>query len=195
MLTSSDGSATPIFDSYSIGYTYGPTPLPNIPFSLQGTKTIGTGPSGNVYKYNSQNLNTGASASFSTTTLEWDSYTITIGSGSGYDVASSCPSPQPIALSPAASEVDNLYLAPHTTNSLLIDVRSNATDALVQNATVVLSRTGFTATSTTDACGQVFFGGLTSASDYTVQTSATGYVPNTQTNVTGSGTATLSITL
>ncbi|OGG53360.1 hypothetical protein A2851_00065 [Candidatus Kaiserbacteria bacterium RIFCSPHIGHO2_01_FULL_53_29] len=193
-LSSNDPAVTPSIDSYSVLYDYGPDPLPNIAFTLRGDKTIGSGPSGVVYKY-SQNLNSGAGASVSTSTLEWDTYTITVnGTSTAYDIASSCASPQPETILPAASQTTNLFLAAHTVNSLLVDVRSSATSALIEDATVVLSRTGFAATSTTDTCGQAFFGGLTSAST-TVKTSAAGYTTKTQSGVSVGGTSQLSVTL
>lgn len=168
----SDSSATPALDSYAVGFDAGPTPVPNIAFTLRGAKTIGSGPSGTLYKYD-QNLSTNASAVNALSGLEWDSYTLTVDGATGYDIASSC-APQPNSLSPGGALSTDIYLAPHTTNSLLVDLRSGTTSALIANALISISRTGFSATTTTDACGQAFFSGL-SATNYTIDASLAGY--------------------
>lgn len=170
---SSDPTKTPTLDSYSVGFDAGPTPVPNIAFSLRGAKTIGSGPSGTLYKYN-QSLSTNASAVNALTGLEWDSYLLSVsGTTTGYDIASSC-SPQPNSLAPGVALSTDIFLLPHTVNSLRVDVRSGTTSALIAGATVVASKTGFAATSTTDACGQAFFSSLSSAT-YTITASLTGY--------------------
>ena len=193
-LSTIDSSYTPTIDAWSVAYTHGPDPLPNIAFTMRGNKTIGSGPGGTLYKFN-QNFSTNGAGTYATSTMEWDTYLITIaGTTTGYDIASSC-NPQPESLLPGSSLATNLYLAAHTVNSLLIDVRSVATGSLIKNATVNLSRSGFSATSTTDTCGQAFFSGLTSASNYTTTITASGYAPYTGTNVNVSGTSQLSVTM
>ncbi len=184
--TSSNASNTPSIDSYAIQYEYGPDPLPNIAFTMQGQKTVGSGPSGTIYKY-TQNLNSGASASLVIPSLEWDVYTVTIGAATGYDIASSCPAPQPETFVAGATATTDLYLTAHTANSLLVNVRSAGSGILLPNATVALVRSpSYAATSTTDACGQTFFGGLSAAADYSLTVSASGYQTATSTiNVIG----------
>ncbi|MCE9541536.1 carboxypeptidase-like regulatory domain-containing protein [Candidatus Kaiserbacteria bacterium] len=172
-------SATPSIDTWSLGYDYGPIPLPNIAFTLTGSKTIGSGPSGTVYKY-SQSLNTGAGASLYIPNIEWDTYTIAVASSTGYDISKSC-NPQPETLSPGSSVTTDLYLSAHTASSLLVDVRSAATGALLPNASVQLTKTGYNATVSTGSCGQAFFSGLTNAT-YTIVVSLAGYTTYTGTN-------------
>ncbi|HWP61142.1 MAG TPA: carboxypeptidase-like regulatory domain-containing protein [Candidatus Paceibacterota bacterium] len=125
-----------------------------VSLSLQGAKTIGTGPSGLVYKYSST-LASGANGSLSVPGLEWDTYTIAVPASSGYDIASAC-SPQPEALAPGASQTSTLYLAAHTANSLLVDVRSSASGSLLPNAFVLISRSGFSTGTSTDPWGSRF---------------------------------------
>lgn len=186
---SASSSQTPSLDSYAIGFDAGPTPVPNIAFSLRGAKTIGSGPSGTLYKYN-QSLTTNASAVNAIAGLEWDTYLLTVsGTTTGYDIASSC-SPQPNSLSPGGALVTNLYLVPHTTNSLLVAVRSATSTQLLSGISVWLTRTGFAATSTTDSCGQAFFSGLTSSSAYTVNASSTGYTTVSASTTVGGASAT-----
>jgi type II secretory pathway pseudopilin PulG len=184
-------SQTPSLDSFAVGYDAGPTPVPNVAFTLRGAKTIGSGPSGTLYKYN-QSLTTNASAVNALTGLEWDSYLLTIsGTSTGYDISSSC-APQPTSLAPGGTLTTNLYLSPHTTNSLLVDTRSATNTQLLSGMTVWLTRTGFAATSTTDSCGQAFFSNLTSSSAYTVSASSTGYTTvSASTTVGGASTAEL----
>ncbi|MBI5470645.1 carboxypeptidase regulatory-like domain-containing protein [Candidatus Kaiserbacteria bacterium] len=196
ILTTSSTTATPSIDSWSVGYDYGPQPLPSIAFTMQGAKTIGSGPNGTVYKYNNSGLTTNTSGVVSISNLEWDTYLITVnGTTTGYDIASSCASPQPESLSPGAMLSTNLYLAAHTQNSLLVDVRSAASGVLLSGSTVVVSRTGFAATSTSDGCGQTLFPSLMSSNSYTVQAGATGYATSTATNVSVGGASTKSMTI
>ena len=186
-------TTSPSLSIWSVTDTYGPLPLSNIAFTLVGAKTIGSGPSGTIYKYN-QNLSSGASGSVTIPNLEWDNYTITIPGSTGYDIASAC-NPQPESLSPGAVMTSNFYLTAHTTNSLLVNVRASATGALIPGATVTLTRTGFNSTLTADACGQTFFPNLTSASNYSISVSAAGHTTYTSTTVNVSGTTDLSVVL
>ncbi|HVW71656.1 MAG TPA: carboxypeptidase regulatory-like domain-containing protein, partial [Candidatus Paceibacterota bacterium] len=75
-------AATPSLTNWSLTYATGPTPVPNVAFTLTGAKTIGsTGGGSPIYK------TTVATTSGSTGTvplsLEWDAYAL---SYSGYDV-------------------------------------------------------------------------------------------------------------
>ncbi len=193
VFSTNDASTTPSLTLWSLTDTYGPLPLPNIAFNLQGAKSIGSGPSGTIYKY-SQNLSTGASGSITIPSLEWDNYTVTIPSSTGYDIASAC-NPQPESLSPGATMTSNFYLVAHTAESLLVNVRSAATGALVPGAIVTLSKTGFSSTLTADACGQTFFSGLPSAGTYSISVSAAGHTTYTSSTVSVSGTSGLSVVL
>ena len=189
---SASSSATPSIDLWNLGYTYGPQPLGNIAISVQGAKTIGSGPGGTLYKY-STTTSTSALGSITIPNLEWDNYTTTVNSSSGYDVASAC-GPQPESLSPGASMTTNLYLASHTTNSLLVDVRSSASGSYLKNATVGLSVSGYAATSTTDSCGQAFFSGLSSGT-YSISVSSPGYTTFNSSSISVSGTSRYSASL
>ncbi len=190
---SPSASSTPSISSWGVSYTYGPTPLPNIAFTLQGSKTIGSGPSGTLYKY-SQNLSSGSASSLTIPNLEWDTYAITVnGASTGYDIASSC-NPQPESLSPGASLTTKLFLAAHTTNSLLIDVRSSSTGALLPGASAHVTASGYNTALTTDSCGQAFFPGLTSGS-YSITVSATGHTTYSNSNYSVSGTTRLSVSI
>ncbi len=184
---------TPTLSAWNIAYDYGPVPLPNIAFTLSGAKTIGSGPSGSVYKYSATH-NSGPSSSVTISNLEWDNYSIDVPASSGYSVAAAC-NPQPESLAPGGSQTSALYLMPYTAHSALIDVRSAATGALLPNATVRLTRTGYNKALVTDSCGQAFFSSLASAT-YTIEVTLPGYTTYTGTNeVSVSGATKFSVTL
>ncbi|MCR4325690.1 MAG: carboxypeptidase-like regulatory domain-containing protein [Patescibacteria group bacterium] len=190
---SSSGAGLPSIDSWDVQYFYGPLPIPNMDFTLQGSKTIGSTVDGAVYKY-SQTFNTGAGASVDITGLEWDTYSIGInGASTGYDIASSC-APQPEALAPGGSVITDIHLAAHTVNSLLVDVHEPDGTPL-PGATVRLYKTGYDTTTASDSCGQAFFSGLTSSDSYSISVSAAGYTPYTSSSVSVGGTSGLSVTL
>ena len=193
VLFTKNASTTPTLTLWNVTDTYGPLPLANIAFNLQGGKSIGSGPSGTIYKY-SQNLSTGASASVSVPNLEWDNYTVTIGAATGYDIASAC-NPQPESLSPGATMTSNFFLAAHTTNSLLVDVRSAATGALITGASVTLTKAGYSGSGTTDSCGQTFFPGLAAFNGYSISVSAAGHTTYNSSTVNVSATTRLSVVL
>lgn len=157
--------------------------LSGVPFTLTGAKTIGSSPI--VYKYQ-QTHGSGGTGTTTVSSLEWDTYTLTVPSSSGYSIASAC-APQPEYLGPNASQTTILYLAPYTTNSLLVVVRSSATGAVIPDASVRVYRTGYNTTIGSDACGQSFFSGL-SATTYSIEVSASGYTTQTMSNVSVAGT-------
>ncbi|MDB5238331.1 MAG: hypothetical protein JWM46_601 [Candidatus Kaiserbacteria bacterium] len=186
-------SSTPSIDVWSVGYTYGGDPLPNVAFTMRGAKTTGSGPSGTVYKYNSA-LSSGSTGVLVLPGLEWDTYLITVaGTSTGYDIASAC-SPQPETLAAGASATTRLYFATHTVNSILIDVHVASSGVLLPGATVHLYKTGYSATSTADSCGQAFFSGLTSGT-YSLDVSKSGYTTYTSPAANVAGTSRLSVSL
>ncbi|MBI5456701.1 GNAT family N-acetyltransferase [Candidatus Kaiserbacteria bacterium] len=197
-LGTADENTTPELLMWEVSYDEGPIPLPNITFGLKGAKTIGNGPGGLVYKYSTTTLATGATAGVGVGNLEYDTYTTTVDSATGYDIASSCE-PQPESLPPNTYQETKLILVPHTTNSLLVDVRAN--NALVPNATVRLYRSpGYNITETADYCGQAFFEGLGvgtqgGGNPYSIEVSAPGYATFNAADVNVSGTSRLSVVL
>jgi hypothetical protein len=194
-----DTSATPEINSWNVSYEYGPVPLPDLIFSLQGLKTIGSGPSGLIFKYSTTTLSTGPTAGMNAANLEWDTYTISVnGAATGYDIASSC-APQPEALLPGDYQSTSFFLVPHTTHSFLVDVRSSA-GVVIPNASVRLYRGAYDTIQSTDGCGYTIFSSLASGSSgtgnpYSLDVSATGFQAFSATDVTVSGSSKLSIVL
>jgi hypothetical protein len=117
--------------------------VPNIPFTFQGAKLIGTP---NVYKY-SANLNTGSSGSYSQNNFEWDSYALALTSGS-YDLMGSNPL-LPLNLLPNSTQTVQLVVAPKNPETLLVGVVDSSNGLPITDADVTLSLGGFTKTLTT----------------------------------------------
>lgn len=180
-LSSADVMSAPSVLEWHLAYTTGPVPLPNVSFTLRGAKTIGsTGAGEPLYKTTVAD-DTGVTGAASLS-MEWDVYSLTV---PDYDVIDACSAP-PFTLSPGTSSDHRLILGPETANALLVSVR-DASGTPVSGASVTLSRTGYTSTVTTSSCGTAYFGGVTSATTYTVQSVKAGYTTQTQTNVTVSG--------
>lgn len=163
-----------------------------IPFRMYGAKTIGTIGTTPIYKYDQQ-LTTNSSGVLSIPTIEWDAYTMTVAASTGYDISSSCQ-PQPIVLPPNSSVSTQLYLSPHTLNSLLVDVKSG-TGAMLAGAAAQLTKGGsYDETIFTNACGQAFFDDLTNG-NYSISVSKAGYATSTVSGVNITGATRMSVIL
>lgn len=184
-LNQGTASTSPALNLWSLSYSEGPTPLPNVSFTLSGTKTIGTKGDGTPILKTILSTATGADGTQGVT-LEWDSYSLSV---PNYDIIDACPSPS-YALAPGGSTTATLILGPPSTNSLRVLVE-DATGAVVGGATVTLARTGYSATSQSSSCGSSYFGTLTSATDYSVTITKSGYTTTTFPNISVSGASTL----
>jgi len=179
-LASNSTSTTPSIQDWSLSHTEGPSPLPNIAFTLTGAKTIGTNGSGlPIYKTIVSDT-TGAGAA-KTETLEWDSYSLVPGNSS---LIESCP-PPPYAIAPASANSATLTVGSLTTNTLPLVV-TNSASSTIANAKIVLAKSGYAATIPTDACGFAYFGGL-AAGSYGATVSATGHATTTFSNINVAG--------
>ena len=180
-LSTNSSSTTPAILSWSVSYDEGPVPLPDVPFTLQGAKTIGsTGAGAAIYKTNVSDT-TGAEGT-AELSLEWDVYSFV---ATGYDVVEACTAP-PFTLAPGSASDVRLMLDDATSHMALVTVR-DAGGTPVTGASVTLSRTGYSETVTTGGCGTAYFGGLTSGTDYTVLLQKSGYTDVSYTNVPISG--------
>ena len=167
-LTSNSTSTTPSLLNWSLSHTEGPTLLPNIPFTLTGTKTIGTDGSGfSIYK-TIVNDSTNANAT-KTETLEWDAYSLNLPT---VPLIESCQN-APYQLQPATTTTAALLVGTPTTDTLSILVENSASTTLA-HAKVILQNDAYAATVPTSACGLAYFEGLT-AGTYSATVSATGY--------------------
>jgi prepilin-type N-terminal cleavage/methylation domain-containing protein len=155
--------------------------LPNIGFSLTGTKFIGT-PS--VLKYPTQNFTTNASGIYEFSNLEWDTYTALLTSSS-YDLAGMTPLPS-FTISPNENKTLQMVVVPHANNAFLVSVK-DASGNPIDGASVQLQKTGFDETKNTnsDLCatpGEVFWNGLASGT-YTLNVSKAGYQTYTNNSI------------
>ncbi|MBP6868610.1 MAG: carboxypeptidase regulatory-like domain-containing protein [Candidatus Pacebacteria bacterium] len=176
-LGSVDAMYTPQVLDWSLSYETGPTPLPNIPFTLTGAKTKGTTGAGAPIIKNTIATTTD-STGVRALSLEWDIYTLTI---SGYDVTDSC-SPPPYTIAPGITDTYSLYMVPSgVVGQVLVSVK-DATGAVVSGATVQLTKSGYSSTVTTNTCGTGHFGNLSSGT-YTITISKTGYTTAVYTGV------------
>lgn len=147
--------------------------LPNIGFSLTGTKLIGTP---DVLKYSTQNFSTNASGIYGISNLETDTYNVLLTSPS-YDLAGTTPFSS-FGINPNENKIVQLVVVPHSDNALLVSVK-DALGTAIDGASVRLEKGGFDETKTTNSgsCanpGQVFWNGL-SGGNYTITISKTGY--------------------
>lgn len=107
-LSSSDVNETPSLSEWSLSYEeVGKTPLPDVPFTLTGTKTIGSMIDGTPL-YKTEIATTTGATGENVLTLEWDLYTLGL---TGYTVVEQTPEP-PYELLPGASVEAELILTP-----------------------------------------------------------------------------------
>lgn len=117
--------------------------IPNIPFSLSGSKLIGTNP--NILKYTST-TGTGTNGSIVLNNIEWDTYSFAVGGGQ-YDLSGNSPS-LPLTVNPSSTYQLNWLITPRVTSSILITVK-DASSTLINNASVQISNGTFNQTAYT----------------------------------------------
>ena len=149
-------------------------PISNIEFSLTGQKVIGTSPS--VLKYPTKNFTTDSTGNYNLSSLEWDTYSLMLTSNT-YDLAGTSLLPK-FTVDPAENKNMQIIISPHKDDALLLSV-VDATNQPIDGAIVVLQKTPFSDTKTTNTgtCstpGQVFWNGLSNGS-YTATISKDGY--------------------
>jgi hypothetical protein len=182
-------STHPHLNSWSLSHTEAPALLPNLAFTLTGTKTIGTDASSLPIYKTVLNDTTGASGT-KTESLEWDAYAVSL--ASNY-LIESC-GPTPYSLAPGSATTTTLLVGTPSTNTLPIEV-TNSTDVAISGAKVILAKSGYASTIFTSACGIAYFNTLASGT-YTATVSAPGYTTSQFTGIVVSGhTATSTLVL
>jgi len=174
-LTTTNTSVTPSIDEISLWYVTAETTRNNLPITLTGDRTIGTRADTSLVYKNIYATTTNSSGSRTLSGVEYDVYTFT---SSNLDISEACLA-NPINVL-ANTTVSLVYtLAPNTANTLRVRVNRpdgtplpGATVELLDGGAPIIRRTGW--------CGQVFFSGLTSAPDYDLSVSASGYTTITQ---------------
>lgn len=112
------------------------SPLSGIGLRVQGDKLIGETP--NVYKFNNTYSSNGA-GEINLNDLEWDNYTPSL-LDTTYMIYGSSPI-QNVQVLPDTTQNFTLTLGPKTANSLLVIVKSAATNNPIEGANVTLSNT------------------------------------------------------
>jgi type II secretory pathway pseudopilin PulG len=161
--STTDQTQTPRLFDWEITWFSSDTsiPIPNLAFTMQGAKTLGTDADGQpIYKYQ-ESLITNSGGQLSISDLEWDSYGITISGATGYDIANSFP-PQPVNINPGVNQTVIIKLANHQPNSLLVTVKDSAGQPLI-GANVRLYRIGYDKTKLSTDSGQAFYSSLVQA--------------------------------
>ncbi len=169
-----DPLETPELEDWRVRYNAGPTPKPNIDFSLRGSKAIGSDAMGvPIYKVDADET-TGSDGQWYSSVIEWDYYTVSL-SGTPFDVVEQCPFEVPVA--PAENKEVTVIVTPHTTNSLHLYITGTGQPLFGGNVTIVGNALNEALTSS--ECGQAFVGGIV-ADTYTVTVNASGYLPYTE---------------
>jgi hypothetical protein len=117
--------------------------IPLEPFKIQGSKTIGPG----ILKFSTSSA-TNASGSTTFSNLEWDDYLLAFQDASR-NVAGTIPL-DPFTVNPNTATTFRFILAPGSNPSLLVTVTNAATGAGIPDASVTITKGGFSASSTTD---------------------------------------------
>ena len=178
-LTSNSTTTTPLLLDWSLSHTEGPTVLPNVAFTLTGTKTIGTDASSTpIYKTVVSDSTGGAGQK--TESLEWDAYSLAL----GMPLIESCPV-VPYQLAPGSATTSALIVGTPTTNTLPVVVEDTASHS-IGNARVILTTSGYAATIPTSACGLAYFNGLVPGM-YAATVSASGHTTTTISGINVSG--------
>jgi len=180
----SASGAAPEITGWSLSYTVGPVPLPNIAFTLTGSKTVGTTGSGSPLYKTTISGNTGVMGTMQSLSLEWDSYALSV---SGHDIIDACASP-PYAFEPGSINTASLILGDPTAHSLRVIV-TDKFGAVQGHASVMLSKAGYTKTVQSSACGSAYFGALTAGTTYTVTIEKAGYTTTVFSAVSVSGSS------
>jgi len=189
-LQTNDTATTPAIDEWRFVYDEGPVPIPNVSFTLTGSKVIGENSSGGEIEKNIINAATGPAGWNEVLNIEWDGYTLTT---TGYDIGAIC-SPDDLLIDPNSSNTVDLYLESDSAHSLRVVVRDDL-GGFVSDADVSLTRTGYSENDTTGLCGQTYFGGLGSFNDYDVSVSKPGFVTEVIDDSVVSGDSELTVVL
>ncbi len=109
-------------------------PVPNIDFSLVGSRVIGNSPS--IKKYDA-NLSTDGSGQKHLSNMEWDTYSIDLTDATYQLIGTNSLSP--VALLPNETKDVDLIVAPKNPRALMVTVKDGGTGLPISSATVNLS--------------------------------------------------------
>jgi prepilin-type N-terminal cleavage/methylation domain-containing protein len=158
-LSTIEASSTPSVENWLLSWTTAEeTAIANVPFTLRGTKIIGTDINDDpVYKYESL-LSSDGIGNINIPDMETDLYTFSVDQAStGLSLIKTIPEPQPISLAPSVTLPVTLIL--FAQNSLLATVRDVETADTLFGASVRIYNVGlgYDETNFTDSNGEAFF--------------------------------------
>ncbi|MBI2033755.1 MAG: hypothetical protein HYT13_01515 [Candidatus Liptonbacteria bacterium] len=110
-------------------------------FTLQGSKLIGTGP--DVLKFSTSSATDGSGLK-TFNNLEWDTYNISRSGTTNYLVGTMPFSP--LTINPSSTQDFRFILEPSSPDGLLVIVKDSGSGAVINGASVNLSKTGFSQT-------------------------------------------------
>ncbi|MBP6924109.1 MAG: carboxypeptidase regulatory-like domain-containing protein [Candidatus Pacebacteria bacterium] len=170
-LSTTNTSVTPEVSELVVYYRESSVPRSGDSITLTGAKVIGyQSDMSPIYKTILTDTTSGA-GNISFSDVEFDTYTYTL--PADRRIATAC-SESPLkhhAGVPSTAEIVHVSGSAH---SLRVSV-TDSTGTFIPGVDVTLSRTGFSDTSSTNTCGQVYFGSVTSASDYVIDVSKPGF--------------------
>lgn len=148
--------------------------LGSVPFSITGTKKIGTDATAQPVYLFSHNDSTDSGGSISYQGMTWDSYAFSVnGATAGYDISETSV-PIPLVLNPGDDTTLTVTLMPHVPLSAHVTI-VNASGQVIPSASVELVKNSFDTTKQTDTVGQAFFNTMTDSGDYAITVTAGGY--------------------
>jgi hypothetical protein len=170
-LTTSDSSVTPAVDAVEVFYRESSATKSGVTIDAHGIKVIGSDASAAPIYKTTISGTTDGSGEYSVTDVEFDTYDFDF---SSYTVSRSCPT-LPLQHLAGVDSVAEITLISSGTDTLLVTVLSDAGER-IPGASVELSRSGFSDTVRTNACGQAFFSaGVSANTDYVVDVSKSGF--------------------
>lgn len=119
--------------------------IPDIDFTLQGSKLIGTSPE--ILKYN-ETLSTDTAGEKIITDLDWDNYSLTF-TDDNYNLAGAIPATT-FNLDPGATQNLKLIVIPQASTSLLVTIKDTSTGLPLSQASVHLIGNNYDQTLITD---------------------------------------------
>ncbi len=190
LLETSTGAQTPRIDEVSVYYRSTETVRASESLVVRGAKQIGTlEDTTPIPKYN-QTVTTDVNGQVILYGMEFDSYRF-IPTNTNLRVRSACES-MPLIHRAGATTSLEMVLTTTSLPSLRVTV-TDQTNQPLPGAAVTLRRTGYDTTNVTNACGQVFFSGLTNESDYELEVSRAGYSTELTTNYTVNDESTVTV--
>jgi type II secretory pathway pseudopilin PulG len=190
-LTTTDTSVAPEVNSVNVSHIESRNHLSLTTLSLHGSKVIGTDSGAALVYKNIISTTTDVAGQVVLSDIEWDSYIFSL--GGGLVIKEACAG-NPLSLSPDTQTTLNILAGATTANNLRLAVKAGDGTPIV-DAAVELRDGGSTWNAQTSWCGQVYFGGLSSGSDYEIEVSATGYTTQTISSTTISGVTVQEVTL